>query len=153
MERPGSFLNTRETIRVYGGEIGVTFQPADNAEIRPSYGYAKSRSELKYPRQQIKLNTLSYFLKNKLLFALDYLYNSRYKQSDLTDAHPVYRKDRHVVDAAIKYFIKPDLQIGVTGKNIFKEDVPPMVFEPDLVNRGGLGYDERRLYVMITMKM
>jgi outer membrane receptor protein involved in Fe transport len=150
----GSFLNEKEKVRVWGGEIGVTFQPVSNTEVRLSYGYVHSDADqVRYPSHQIKLNTLSYFFNNKLALGLDYLYNSRYSESNLSVADDVYRDDRHLVDISLLYNINKDVSIKLIAKNLFENDVPPMVFTPDRPQLGGLGFDERRIYVALMVKL
>jgi outer membrane receptor protein involved in Fe transport len=151
--RPGSFLNSDDKIEAYGGEIIGSIQPLTHTEVRMSYGYVHlvNADLMQYPSHQIKLNTLSYFLNNKLLLSLNYLYNSGYSESDLPDAHDIYRSDRHVVDLALNYNVNKNLSIGLTVNNLFENDVPPMVFEPDRLDLGGLGFDERRVYVSFRL--
>jgi hypothetical protein len=42
---------------------------------------------------------------------------------------------------------------GLSVNNLFDNDVPPMVFEPDRLDKGGLGFDERRIYVSLRLKV
>jgi outer membrane receptor protein involved in Fe transport len=150
----GSFLNEPDTIRAWGGEIGVTFQPVSNTEVRLSYGYVHSNEDqMRYPTHQIKLNTLSYFFNNKLALGLDYLYNSRYSDSNLPVADDVYRNDRHLVDVSLLYNITKHVSAKLIAKNLFENNVPPMVFTPDQPEKGGLGFDERRIYVALMIKL
>jgi len=153
--RLGSFLNSDDKIKAYGGELIGSIQPLTHTEVRMSYGYVHlvNADLMQYPSHQIKLNTLSYFLNNKLLLSLNYLYNIGYSESDLPDAHDIYRSDRHVVDLALNYNVNKNLSIGLTVNNLFENDVPPMVFEPDRLNLGGLGFDERRVYVSLKLKV
>jgi outer membrane receptor protein involved in Fe transport len=150
----GSFLNSDERIEAYGGELIGTFQPLAHIKISLSYGYVQlDHAELmQYPVHQIKLNTL-YFVNDKLSFGLNYLYNNSYSKSDLPLADDIYRRDRHVVDMSLNYKANKNLDIGVSVSNIFKTDVPPMVFDPDRLNRGGLGFDERRIYLSLSLKL
>ncbi|MDH4231886.1 MAG: TonB-dependent receptor [Nitrospirota bacterium] len=151
---PGSFLNEKEKVKVWGGEIAVVFQPLSNTEARISYGYVRSNADqVRYPEHQIKVNTLSYFQNNKLSLGLNYLFNSRYREADLSRAHSIYRNDRHVVDVSLNYKVSPDFSIGLIAQNVFETNVPPMVFEPDRLDKGGLGYDERRIYVALRLKL
>jgi outer membrane receptor protein involved in Fe transport len=151
---PGSFLNQKDTLRAWGGEIGVTFQPVSNTEVRLSYGYVHSNEDqIRYPTHQIKLNTLSYFFNNKLAVGLDYLYNSRYSDSDLPVADDVYRDDRHLVDVSLHYNVNPGVSVRLIAKNFFENKVPPMVFTPESPEKGGLGFDERRIYVSLMIKL
>jgi outer membrane receptor protein involved in Fe transport len=151
---PGSFLNEKDTLRAWGGEIGVTFQPVSNTEVRVSYGYVKSNEDqMRYPTHQIKLNTLSYFFNNKLALGLDYLFNSRYSGSNLPVADSIYRDNRHVVDVSLLYNITRDVSIKLVAQNLFENDVPPMVFTPDSPEKGGLGFDQRLIYVSLMVKL
>lgn len=151
--RLGSFLNEDKEIKSYGGEVNAIFQPLPHTEISLSYGYVQlvNADFRQYPAHQIKLNTQSKFLDDKLSLSLSYLYNNNYSKTDLSDAHDIYRKDRHVVNMALHYAVTPKITIGMTANNLFETDVPPMVFEPNDLDRGGLGYDERRIYASLNI--
>jgi hypothetical protein len=99
------------------------------------------------------VNTLSYFFNNKLALGLDYLFNSRYSESDLPVAASIYRRDRHLVDVSLLYNITKDVSVKFIAKNLFENNVPPMVFTPDRPELGGLGFDERRIYVSLMVKL
>ncbi len=151
---PGSFLNARDTIRAWGGEIGVTVQPVSNTEVRLSYGFVRTNEdEMRYPTHQIKLNTLSYFWHNRLVLGLDYLFNSRYSSSTLPVADSIYRKNRHDVNVSLLYNISRSVSVKLIAQNLFENEVPPMVFTPDSPEKGGLGFDERRIYALLMVKL
>ena len=151
----GSILNSSRDIYAYGGEIIVTYQPLKHTDISLSYGYVylDGADEMLYPSHQVKLNAQSAFINNTLHFALNYLYNSAYSESKLPVAHSIYRKDRHVVDLAASYDITPELSVGVNVKNVFGNEVPPMVFTPAKPENGGLGFDATRVYVSMRFKL
>lgn len=132
----------------------MTFQPVRNTEVRLSYGYVHTDEEvMRYPTHQIKVNTLSYFFNNKLALWLDYLFNSRYSDSNLPVADSIYRSNRHVVDISLLYNVTRAVSVKVIAKNLFGNDVPPMVFTPDSPEKGGLGADERRVYAALMVKL
>lgn len=115
----------------------MTFQPVRNTEVRLSYGYVHTDEEvMRYPTHQIKVNTLSHFFNNKLALWLDYLFNSRYSDSNLPVADSIYRSNRHVVDISLLYNVTRAVSVKVIAKNLFGNDVPPMVFTPDSPQKG-----------------
>lgn len=154
--RPGSILNAQEKIKAYGGEINATAQLLPHTKVSLSYGYVQLDNEklMQYPKHQIKVNTMSSFWEDKLRFSLDYLYNNGYSKTDLPVAHDIYREDRHVVNMAINYNIIPKATLNLTINNLFENDIPPIVFEANSPSRGGgLGFDERRIYISLMLKI
>lgn len=153
--RLGSFLNDEEKIKAYGGEINASFRPLSHTEVRLSYGYAQLEDAdvMQYPEHQIKVNTLSSFWNDRINFSLSYLYNSSYAESYLPRAHSIYRDDRHLVDAALTYNFNPGTSLRLSVNNLFATDVPPMIFTPDRLDMGGLGYDERRVYLAFRFSL
>lgn len=151
----GSILNSSRDINAYGGEIIGTYQPLEHTDISLSYGYVylDGADEMLYPSHQMKLNAQTSFINNTLHLALNYLFNSAYSESKLPVANSIYRNDRHVVDLAASYDITPELSVGVNVKNVFGNEVPPMVFTPENPEKGGLGYDTTRAYVFLRFKL
>jgi outer membrane receptor protein involved in Fe transport len=153
--RPGSILNSQEKIKAYGGEINATAKLLFSTQVSLSYGYAQLDNEqlMQYPKHQFKINTLTSFWDDKMHFSLDYLYNSEYSNTDLPIAHYIYRKDRHLLNMGLNYNIMPKATLSLIINNLFENDVPPMVFDANNINRGGLGYDERRIYLSLKLKI
>lgn len=152
--RIGSFLNSDNEIKSYGGEFNATFHPMTNSIIKLSYGYVTldNADVVQFPEHQIKLNTLFYFLDNSLSLAIDYLYNSGYSTEELPNAHEIYRDDRHLVNMELKYRVNSKATVGLRVDNLFENNVPPMIFTPGDIGRGGLGYDERRYYLSLDFE-
>ena len=79
----GMFQNSQQEFNAYGGELIIRYQLLDNTLLNASYGYAKMDDDnaiQRYPMHQIKINSLSGFLNDRLKFSIDYLFSSKYPE-------------------------------------------------------------------------
>ncbi len=155
----GMFQNTEAKSQIYGTEVIADYKLTDTMDLNCSYGFAKANNDeikQRYPAHQIKTNLMTFFLDNKLMVGLNYLFQSRFTNTlynstsdDAMDS--AYASDRHVIDLSVVYQPTKNLKFKGIVKNLFGNDTPPSGFRLNEPSWGNMGYSEPRIYVSAEM--
>lgn len=146
----GMFQNIDQKFNVYGGELVGHWQVAPHTLLNASYGLAEiddSDIVQRYPTHQVKLNSTSTFLSDKLIASLSYLFSSGFGPGDAPALAETYQNDRHMVDVSLTYRLMERASVKLVVQNVLAEDTPPPTFNMDRPSQGNMGADETRVYL------
>ena len=146
----GMFQNNEGDYAVYGTELMVDYDVAENANLEVSYGYAKAENnviEQHYPPHLIKTRLDTKWLENKLIVSLNHVYNSSFSKEINPIMDDLYDSYRSVFNLAASYQMTDNFRIKAQAHNIFGDAVPPASFRSNVPQWGNAGYGEPRYYL------
>jgi outer membrane cobalamin receptor len=164
-----SFANTQGSFKSQGFEIVGTWNPSESILLKSSYGYSApedlsntvnnsigiaidgTKEWKRYPTHLFKNVLSTYFLDNKLMLSLAWLYNSGHTLEN-SGLNSIYGKDRNVFDIGLRYQIQKNISAKFTVQNLTKTDVPPMAFW-GTPYEGALGSENRYYYLSANVKI
>ncbi len=150
----GMFQNIEGKFQTYGTEVVAEWDITDRDKVVASYSFVKVNNneiEQHYPTHQIKINLMHELIEDKLLFGVNYLFQSRFTRDINPIIHDAYESSRNVFDLSMIYRVNDRLRFKGVVKNIFGDKTPPMGFRSNQPSWGSLGYDEPRVFVSAEM--
>ena len=149
---PGGFVNVADKSTAKGAELIGRASISKNISLKLGYAYAVTSNNLKYhyDNYQVKTDLVGKFMDDRLTVDLMYVYYPGYNlaKHDLPSGS-LYKKDSNTVDVAFNYDFTKNVSAKLTVKNLFANDVPPMVYSPGART---LGYDVTRVYLGVNTK-
>ena len=146
----GMFQNNEGDFAVYGTEIMVDYDLAENAALEVSYGYAKAENDVieqHYPPHLIKTRLDTRWMEDKLIISMNYVYNSKYTKDINPIMNSLYEDSRDVFNIAASYQVTPNFRVKGEIHNMFGDATPPASFRSNVPQWGNAGYGEPRYYL------
>ncbi len=150
-----SMNNLKQDFSTYGGELAMVWQPFSKLRFQGNYSYVRFNNieptSIRYPNHLVKLNLTASPYKKYIVLYLNLIYRSGF-DIEKNGFDPVYEDGRTVVNASISAHPVKRLSLILSAINLFKQDKPPVVFQGFAPSFGGLGFNERFIYLTVKYK-
>ena len=160
----GTYMNNANDIKIVGGELIAAIYPHANIIGEVSYGFAHNLDRAlshttQYAPHLIKAKYQQYFLKNKLMYGTQLLYEPKLKKSSDTESayNEIYFTDRTILDLSLRYAPTNNIAVQFSAYNVLGECRPAITYKPDPKNNypqhTNLGDDVRTFTISLKYKI